>query len=147
MATKRHRNKHQDKPGAAAQEEHGKAAVSRTEPADTTLSVARERDPSLDAFFDPSRVRLGTVIRRQSELASLAWHFAVASIVIPVGGIVLGLLAVLFAREAQDMFDLVGSAPFDRQRAHRSLIIGGTMTAVWLIATIVLIAIVASRSP
>ncbi|HNW85069.1 MAG TPA: hypothetical protein PKH46_06070 [Candidatus Cryosericum sp.] len=147
MATRRHRNKHQDKPRAVAQAEHGKAAVSQPEPADTILNVARERDPSLDAFFDPSRVRLGPVIRRQSELAALAWHFAIASIVVPVGGIVLGLLAVLFAREAQDMFDLVGSAAFDRERAHRSLIIGGTMTAVWLIATIVLITVVASRSP
>ncbi|HOV50593.1 MAG TPA: hypothetical protein PLZ61_04545 [Candidatus Cryosericum sp.] len=147
MATKRRRNKHQGTSRPVAQADHGKAAVSRTEQADATLNVPRERDPSLDAFFDPSRVRLSTVMRRQSELAALAWHFAIASIVVPVGGIVLGLLAVLFAREAQDMFDVVGSAAFDRKRAQRSLVIGGTMTAVWLIATIVLITVVASRTP
>jgi len=84
-------------------------------------------------------------MQRQSELATLAWHFALASVVVPVGGIVLGLLAVLFAREAQDMFDLVGGTAFDRRRAHRSLVIGGMMTALWLIGTVVVIFILASR--
>jgi hypothetical protein len=84
-------------------------------------------------------------MQRQSELATLAWHFAVASVFVPVAGIVLGLLAVLFAREAQDMFDLVGGADSDRHRAHKSLVIGGTMTGVWLIGTIVLIVVLASR--
>jgi hypothetical protein len=84
-------------------------------------------------------------MQRQSELATLAWHFALASVVVPVGGVVLGLLAVLFAREAQDMFDLVGGAVLDRRRAHKSLVIGGTMTAVWLIGTVVAIFVLASR--
>ena len=83
-------------------------------------------------------------MQRQSELATLAWHFALASVFVPVAGIVLGLLAVLFAREAQDMFDLVGGADFDRRRAHKALVIGGTMTGVWLIGTIVLIVVLAS---
>lgn len=84
-------------------------------------------------------------MQRQSELATLAWHFALGSVVIPVGGIVLGLLAVLFAREAQDMFDLVGGTAFDRRRAHRSMIIGAVMTALWLIATVVVIFVLASH--
>ena len=102
-------------------------------------------DPALDTFFDPAHVRLGSVMQRQSELATLAWHFALASLVIPVGGIVLGLLAVLFAREAQDMFDLVGGTTFDRRRAHTSLVIGGVMTTVWLTGTVVVIFVLASR--
>jgi hypothetical protein len=84
-------------------------------------------------------------MQRQSDLATLAWHFALASVVIPVGGIVLGLLAVLFAREAQDMFDLVGGTAFDRRRAHKSLVTGGVMTALWLIGTVVVIFVLASR--
>jgi len=147
MATRRHRNKHQDKSRPSGGAEQEKAVIGGSARAEESVKVSQSRDASLDAFFDPSRVRLSTVMRRQSELATLAWHFAIASIVVPVGGIVLGLLAVLFAREAQDMFDLVGSAAFDRQRAQRSLVIGGTMTAVWLIATIVLITVVASRTP
>ena len=82
-------------------------------------------------------------MQRQSELATLAWHFALASVFVPVAGIVLGLLAVLFAREAQDMFDLVGGADVDRRRAQKALVIGGTMTGVWLIGTIVLIFVLA----
>jgi len=84
-------------------------------------------------------------MRRQSELSTLAWHFALASLFIPVAGIVLGLLAVLFAREAQDMFELVGGADFDKRRAHKALVIGGTMTGVWLIGTIVLIIVLTSH--
>ena len=103
------------------------------------------QDHTLDAFFDPAHIRLNSVMQRQSELATLAWHFALASVFVPVAGIVLGLLAVLFAREAQDMFDLVGGADFDKRRAHKSLVIGGTMTGVWLIGTIVLIFVLASN--
>lgn len=147
MAARRHRSKQQGKPQPAGKAQHVKDIADRIPQGNESLAASQGRDASLDAFFDPSRVRLGTVMRRQSELAALAWHFAIASIVVPVGGIVLGLLAVLFAREAQDMFDLVGSAAFDRRRAQRSLVIGGTMTAVWLIATIVLITVVASRTP
>jgi len=103
------------------------------------------QDHTLDTFFDPAHIRLSSVMQRQSKLATLAWHFALASVFVPVAGIVLGLLAVLFAREAQDMFDLVGGADFDRHRAHKSLVIGGTMTGVWLIGTIMLIVVLASR--
>ncbi|MHB8108129.1 MAG: hypothetical protein ACYDH4_11990 [Candidatus Cryosericum sp.] len=107
--------------------------------------VASPGDHSLDTFFDPAHVHLSSVMQRQSELATLAWHFALASVAVPVGGVVLGLLAVLFAREAQDMFDLVGGTAFDRRRAHKSLVIGGTMTAVWLIGTVVAIFVLASH--
>ena len=103
------------------------------------------QDHTLDTFFDPAHIRLSSVIRRQSELATLAWHFALSSVFVPVVGIALGLLAVLFAREAQDMFELVGGADVDRRRAHKSLVIGGTMTGVWLIGTIVLIVVLAFR--
>jgi hypothetical protein len=112
-------------------------------PLDATAASSGDHD--LDTFFDPAHVRLNSVMQRQSELATLAWHFALSSIVIPVGGIVLGLLAVLFAREAQDMFDLVGGAAFDRRRAHKSLVIGGVMTALWLIGTVVVIFVLASQ--
>jgi hypothetical protein len=110
----------------------------------STAVSAPSGDPTLDAFFDPAHVRLSSVMQRQSELATLAWHFALASVVIPVGGIVLGLLAVLFAREAQDMFDLVGGTAFDRRRAHRSMVTGGVMTTLWLIGTVVVIFVLAS---
>jgi hypothetical protein len=103
------------------------------------------QDPALDAIFDPAHVRLSSVMQRQSELATLAWHFALASVFVPVAGIVLGLLAVLFAREAQDMFDLVGGTGFDRRRAQRSLVLGGVTTGIWLIGTVVLIFILTSR--
>ncbi|MGB9667125.1 MAG: hypothetical protein ACPL2N_07420 [Candidatus Cryosericum sp.] len=103
------------------------------------------RDYALDSIFDPAHVRLGSVMQRQSELATLAWHFALASVFVPVAGIVLGLLAVLFAREAQDMFDLVGGAETDQRRAHQALVIGGTMTGVWLIGTVVLMVILVPR--
>jgi len=115
----------------------GDAAAPRGVTADTS------QDYALDTFFDPAHIRLSSVMQRQSELATLAWHFALASVFVPVAGIVLGLLAVLFAREAQDMFDLVGGADFDRRRAHKALVIGGTMTGVWLIGTIVLIVVLA----
>jgi hypothetical protein len=62
-----------------------------------------------------------------------------------VAGIALGLLAILFAREAQDMFDLVGGSGFDRRRAHKAMVIGGTMTGVWLIGTVVLIFVLVPR--
>lgn len=114
-------------------------------PASRAATPDISQDHTLDVFFDPAHVRLSSVIKRQSELATLAWHFAVASVFVPVAGIVLGLLAVLFAREACDMFDLVGGADFDRRRAHKSLVIGGTMTGVWLIGTIVLIVVLASH--
>jgi len=122
-------------------------AGSRTEDAGVPRATTADtsQDHALDAFFDPARIRLSSVIRRQSELATLAWHFALSSVFVPVVGIALGLLAVLFAREAQDMFDLVGGADFDRRRAHKSLVIGGTMTGLWLIGTIVLIVVLASR--
>lgn len=123
----------------------------QTSDRNTTAGGEPERTPSppgsdetLDAIFDPSRMRLNTVMKRQSDLVSLAWHFAVASVAVPVGGIVLGLLAVLFAREAYDMMDLVGGTNADRQRARKSLVIGGTATALWLIITIVGIFILAS---
>ena len=103
------------------------------------------QDHTLDTFFDPAHIRLSSIMQRQSELATLAWHFALASVFVPVAGIVLGLLAVLFAREARDMFDLVGGADFDRRRAHKSLVIGGTMTGLWLIGTIALIVVLASH--
>jgi len=108
-------------------------------------TAGTSQDHTLDTFFDPAHIRLSSVMQRQSELATLAWHFALASVFVPVAGIVLGLLAVLFAREARDMFDLVGGADFDRRRAHKSLVIGGTMTGIWLIGTIVLIVVLASR--
>lgn len=84
-------------------------------------------------------------MRRQSELATLAWHFALASVFVPVAGVALGLLAVLFAREAQDMFDLVGGSGFDRHRARKAMVIGGTMTGVWLVGTVLLIVYLAPR--
>jgi hypothetical protein len=43
------------------------------------------------------------------------------------------------------MFDLVGGSDFDRRRAHKALVTGGTMTGVWLIGTIVLIFVLTSR--
>jgi hypothetical protein len=107
------------------------------------VAADTSQDHTLDAFFDPAHIRLSSIMQRQSELATLAWHFALASVFVPVAGIVLGLLAVLFAREAQDMFDLVGGTDFDRRRAHKALVIGGTMTGVWLIGTIVLIVVLA----
>jgi hypothetical protein len=107
------------------------------------MAADSPQDHTLDTFFDPTHIRLSSVMQRQSELATLAWHFALASVFVPVAGIVLGLLAVLFAREAQDMFDLVGGANVDRRRAHKALVIGGTMTGVWLIGTIVLIVFLA----
>jgi hypothetical protein len=115
------------------------AAVPKAAIADTS------QDHALDTFFDPAHIRLSSVMQRQSELATLAWHFALSSVFVPVAGIVLGLLAVLFAREAQDMFDLVGGTDVDQRRAHKALVIGGTMTGVWLIGTIVLIVVVASH--
>ena len=141
MGARRHRNKHQDQPPvvvpvAGLRKED--AAAPRAATADTS------QDHTLDTFFDPAHIRLSSVMQRQSELATLAWHFAVASVFVPVAGIVLGLLAVLFAREARDMFDLVGGADSDRHRARKSLVIGGTMTGVWLIGTIVLIVVLAS---
>lgn len=84
-------------------------------------------------------------MQRQSELVTLSWHFALWSVFTPVAGVVLGLLAVLFAREAQDMFELVGGTGFDKRRAHRALVVGGTMTGIWLIGTIVVILFLASR--
>lgn len=142
MGTRRHRNRDQDHPPV------GKpvaGSVKKDAAAPGTATPDISRDHALDVFFDPAHVRLSSVIKRQSELATLAWHFAVASVFVPVAGIVLGLLAVLFAREARDMFDLVGGADFDRRRAHKSLVIGGAMTGVWLIGTIALIVVLASR--
>jgi hypothetical protein len=101
------------------------------------------QDHTLDTFFDPTHIRLSSLMQRQSELATLAWRFAFSSVFVPVAGIVLGLLAILFAREARDMFDLVGGTDFDRRRAHKALVIGGTMTGFWLIGTIVLIVVLA----
>jgi hypothetical protein len=142
MGARRHRSKHQEihlvVPAAP-----GRHKAEAAPPLGTF--AAPSEDHTLDAFFDPAHVRLASVIQRQSELATLAWHFALASIFIPVGGIVLGLLAVLFAREAQDMFNLVGGTAFDRRRAHKSLLIGGAMTGLWLIGTVTLISVLASR--
>ena len=122
------------------------AGLGKKEVAAPSAAIAdTSQDHTLDAFFDPAHIRLSSVMQRQSELATLAWHFALASVFVPVAGIVLGLLAVLFAREAQDMFDLVGGTDFDQRRAHKALIIGGTMTGVWLIGTVVLIFILTSR--
>jgi hypothetical protein len=142
MGTRRHRNKYQ-KTHLVVPAALGRHKAEAAPPLDTF--TAPSEDNTLDAFFDPAHVRLTSVIQRQSELATLAWHFALASIFIPVGGIVLGLLAVLFAREAQDMFDLVGGTAFDRRRAHKSLLIGGAMTGFWLIGTVVLIFVLASH--
>jgi hypothetical protein len=140
MGARRHRNRHEDQPpvGAPVAGSRKKdAAAQRAATADTS------QDHTLDTFFDPTHIRLSSVMQRQSELATLAWHFALSSVFVPVAGIVLGLLAVLFAREAQDMFDLVGGADVDRRRAHKALVIGATMTGVWLIGTIVLIVLLA----
>jgi hypothetical protein len=137
MGARRHRNSHQDQPPVGARKKDG--AAPRAATADTF------QDHTLDTFFDSAHIRLSSVMQRQSELATLAWHFALSSVFVPVAGIVLGLLAVLFAREAQDMFDLVGGADVDRRRAHKALVIGGTMTGVWLIGTIVLIVVLASH--
>jgi len=117
------------------------------QPCDSIPGAAADafRDHTLDYIFDPAHVRLSSVMQRQSELVTLARHFAIASIFVPVAGVVLGLLAVLFAREAQDMFDLVGGSAFDQGQAHRALVTGGIMTGVWLIGSIVLIAILAPR--
>src|SRR5664280_429522 len=142
MGARRHRNKHQDQPPVVVQVtglRKEDVAAPRTVTADTS------QDHALDTFFDPAHIRLSSIMRRQSKLATLAWHFATASVFVPVAGIVLGLLAVLFAREAQDMFDLVGGTDFDRRRARKSLVIGGTMTGTWLIGTIVLIVVLTSR--
>jgi hypothetical protein len=140
MGARRHRNSHQDQPPIGAP-----VAGSRKKDAAAPRAVAADspQDHTLDTFFDPTHIRLSSVMQRQSELATLAWHFALASVFVPVAGIVLGLLAILFAREAQDMFDLVGGAKVDRRRAHKALVIGGTMTGVWLIGTIVLIVFLA----
>jgi len=140
MGARRHRNK--------KEETHAVAAP--TKPGQSTNSIppgaaGASRDHALDSIFDPAHVRLSSVMQRQSELATLAWHFALASIFIPVAGIVLGLLAVLFAREAQDMFDLVGGSDFDRRRAQKAMVIGGTMTGVWLVGTVLLIVFLAPR--
>lgn len=142
MGARRHRNSHQDQPpvGAPVAGSRKKdVAAPRVATADTS------QDHTLDTFFDPAHIRLSSVMQRQSELATLAWHFALSSVFVPVAGIVLGLLAVLFAREAQGMFDLVGGTDFDRRRVHKALVIGGTMTGVWLIGTIVLIVVLASH--
>jgi hypothetical protein len=142
MGARRHRNRHQDQPlvGAPVAVSRKKdAAVPKAAIADTS------QDHTLDTFFDPAHIRLSSIMQRQSELATLAWHFALSSVFVPVAGIVLGLLAVLFAREAQDMFDLVGGTDFDRRRAHKALVIGGTMTGVWLIGTIVLIVLLGAH--
>jgi len=142
MGARRHRNKHQDQPLAGS-------SVSGSRKRDTAapevVPAESLQDHSLDAIFDPSHIRLKSVMQRQSELVTLAWHFAVSSIFVPVAGIVLGLLAVLFAREAQDMFDLVGGSRFDRRRAQKSLVIGGVMTGIWLIGTIVLMFVLTSH--
>jgi hypothetical protein len=142
MGARRHRKGHQDQPPVGAS-----VAVSRKKDAAVPKAAIADfsQDHALDAIFDPAHIRLSSVMQRQSELATLAWHFALASVFVPVAGIVLGLLAVLFAREAQDMFDLVGGTDFDRRRAHKSLVIGGTMTGTWLIGTIVLIFVLASN--
>jgi len=113
------------------------AAAQKAVPIDTS------QDHPLDPFFDPAHIRVSSLMQRQSELATLAWHFALASLFVPVAGIVLGLLAVLFAREAQDMFDLVGGTDVDRRRVHKALVIGVTMTGVWLTGTIALIVFLA----
>lgn len=144
MGARRHRNKKSEQPAGGGVQ----VAQSRRNDGETgapRLQSDAPRDHALDAIFDPAHVRLGSVMQRQSELATLAWHFALSSIFVPVAGIVLGLLAVLFAREAQDMFDLVGGVGVDRSRAHKALIIGGTMTGVWLIATVVLMIILVPR--
>lgn len=142
MGARRHRKGHQDQPPVGSP-----VAVSRKKAAAVPKAATADfsQEHALDAFFDPAHIRLSSVMHRQSELATLAWHFALASVFVPVAGIVLGLLAVLFAREAQDMFDLVGGTNVDRRRAHKALIIGGTMTGVWLIGTVVLIFILTSR--
>src|SRR5664280_119462 len=142
MGARRDSNKHQDQPPVVAP-----VAGSRQEDAAAPEAATADtsQDHTLDTFFDPAHIRLNSVMQHQSELATLAWHFALASVFVPVAGIVLGLLAVLFAREAQDMFDLVGGTDFDRRRAHKSLVIGGTMTGTWLIGTIVLIFVLASN--
>ncbi|MCX6086247.1 MAG: hypothetical protein NTW63_00615, partial [Caldiserica bacterium] len=104
MGARRHRNKHEDQPlDGAPVAGSRKTDVS----APRAATVDASRDHTLDTFFDPAHIRLSSLMQRQSELATLAWHFALASLFVPVAGIVLGLLAVLFAREAQDMFDLV----------------------------------------
>jgi hypothetical protein len=140
MGARRHRNKHEDQPlDGAPVAGSRKTDVS----APRAATVDTSRDHTLDTFFDPAHIRLSSLMQRQSELATLAWHFALASLFVPVAGIVLGLLAVLFAREAQDMFDLVGGTDVDRRRAHKALMIGATMTGVWLIGTIVLIVFLA----
>jgi hypothetical protein len=140
MGARRHRNKHQDQSSVVAP-----VAESRKKDvaAPSATTVETSEDHSLDPFFDPTHIRLSSLMQRQSELATLAWHFALASLFVPVAGIVLGLLAVLFAREAQDMFDLVGGTDIDRRRAHKALVIGATMTGVWLIVTIALIVFLA----
>ncbi|MCX6063145.1 MAG: hypothetical protein NTV26_02990 [Caldiserica bacterium] len=142
MGARRHRNKHEDaRPAAMPVAESPKQDAA----APGAVALDTSMDHTLDTFFDPSHIRLSSVMRRQSELATLAWHFALASLFVPVAGVVLGLLAVLFAREAQDMFDLVGGVDFDRRRAHKALLIGGTMTGVWLIGTVVLIFVLTSH--
>jgi hypothetical protein len=142
MGARRHRNKHQDQPSVVAPVA---GSLKKDAAAPRGVTAGTSQDHALDTFFDPAHIRLSSIMQRQSELATLAWHFATASVFVPVAGIVLGLLAVLFAREAQDMFDLVGGADFDRRRARKSLVIGSTMTGVWLIGTIVLIVVLASR--
>jgi len=142
MGARRHRNKREGAHPVAMP-----VAESRKKDVAAPIAATGDslQDHTLDTFFDPSHIRLSSVMRRQSELATLAWHFALASLFVPVAGVVLGLLAVLFAREAQDMFDLVGGADFDRRRAHKALLIGGTMTGVWLIGTVVLMFVLASQ--
>ncbi len=146
MTARRHRKQH----SALAADEKLRDGVQPTGGLDKAIHAPQDgtsdtHDESLDVFFDSSRFRLDSLMQRQRGLVTMARHFALSSLFVPVAGIVLGLLAILFAKEARDMFELVGSKAVDRKHARQALIMGTIGTGFWLVATIVLIYVLTAR--
>lgn len=140
MAARRHRKQHAAVPVRQVTRSGDQFTAGREETVHPLRDgISDVHDDTLDAFFDPSRFRLESLMQRQRGLVSMARHFAVASLVVPVAGVVLGLLGVLFAKEAQDMFELVGGKAADRRHAHQALTMGTIGAGLWLVGTIVLI--------
>lgn len=77
---------------------------------------------------------------------NLAWRFALASLIIPIAGIIPGLLAVLIAQEARSMLNLVGGTAADDRRVRNSFLVGIIMACVWLVVIIALICIVTVKT-
>ncbi len=101
---------------------------------------------NLDSFFDPAQVRSEQAAYRQKGLVNLAWRFALASLIIPIAGIIPGLLAVLIAQEARSMLNLVGGTAADDRRVRNSFLVGIIMACVWLVVIIALICIVTVKT-